>query len=69
MGSGCNSKDGLVKSVYIQKGGGSFLGPTHIKVKHKKVKWVVKFSRIWNCNVAVGTELGFQIFFRLGPRN
>ena len=44
MGSGCNSKDRLVKSVYIQKGGGLFLGPTHIKVKHKKVKWVVEFS-------------------------
>ena len=59
MGSGCNSRDGLVKSVQIHREGGSFLGSNHIKIKHKKVKCVEKFSRIWDCNVAV--ELGFRI--------
>ena len=39
-------RDGLLKFVQIHKGGSSFLGPTLIKIKHKKVIWVMKFGQI-----------------------
>ena len=50
-------RDGLLKFVQIHKGGSSFLGPTLIKIKHKKVIWVMIFGQILNCNFVVGNRI------------